>query len=99
MKIKPLADRILVERIEEEEVKKGGIILPDTAKEKPQQGKVIAVGPGRIDEKGNRIPMEVKKGDYILFRKYSGEEIKVEDKEYLIMREDDVLAIIEKKEE
>ncbi|MEO0098247.1 MAG: co-chaperone GroES [candidate division WOR-3 bacterium] len=99
MKIKPLADRILVERIEEEEVKKGGIILPDTAKEKPQQGKVIAVGPGRIDEKGNRIPMEVKKGDYILFGKYSGQEIKVEDKEYLIMREDDVLAIIEKKEE
>jgi|UniRef100_A0A7C3UXB2 chaperonin GroES len=99
MKVKPLADRILVERIEEEETKKGGIILPDTAKEKPQQGKVIAVGPGRIDEKGNRIPMEVKKGDYILFGKYSGQEIKIEDKEYLIMREDDVLAIIEKKEE
>ncbi len=96
MKIKPLADRILVERIEEEETKKGGIILPDTAKEKPQQGKVIAVGPGRVDEKGNRIPLEVKKGDYILFGKYSGQEVKMEDKEYLIMREDDVLAIIEK---
>lgn len=95
MKIKPLQDRILVERIEEE-VKKGGIIIPDTAKEKPQQGKVIAVGSGRIDEKGNRIPMEVKKGDYILFGKYSGNEIRLDDKEYLIMREDDVLAIIEK---
>ncbi len=99
MKVKPLSDRILVERIEEEETKKGGIILPDTAKEKPQQGKVIAVGPGRIDEKGNRISMEVKKGDYILFGKYSGQEIKIEDKEYLIMREDDVLAIIEKGKE
>ncbi|MEO0102742.1 MAG: co-chaperone GroES [candidate division WOR-3 bacterium] len=99
MKIKPLADRILVELVEEEEVKKGGIILPDTAKEKPQQGKVIAVGPGRIDDKGNRIPLEVKKGDYILFGKYSGQEIKMEDKEYLIMREDDVLAIIDKKKE
>lgn len=95
MKIKPLQDRILVERVEEE-VKKGGIIIPDTAKEKPQQGKVIAVGPGRIDDKGNRIPMEVKKGDYILFGKYSGNEIRIDDNEYLIMREDDVLAIIEK---
>ncbi len=95
MKIKPLQDRILVERVEEE-VKKGGIIIPDTAKEKPQRGKVIAVGPGRIDEKGNRIPMEVKKGDYILFGKYSGNEIRIDDNEYLIMREDDVLAIIEK---
>ncbi len=95
MKIKPLQDRILVERVEEE-VKKGGIIIPDTAKEKPQQGKVIAVGPGRLDDKGNRIPMEVKKGDYILFGKYSGNEIRIGDEEYLIMREDDVLAIIEK---
>ncbi|MEO0075454.1 MAG: co-chaperone GroES [candidate division WOR-3 bacterium] len=95
MKLKPLADRIVVERIEEE-VKKGGIIIPDTAKEKPQHGKVIAVGPGRIDDKGNRIPMEVKKGDFILFGKYSGNEIKIDDKEYLIMREDDVLAIVEK---
>ncbi len=95
MKIRPLHDRILVERVEEE-VKKGGIIIPDTAKEKPQQGKVIAVGPGRLDERGNRIPMEVKKGDYILFGKYAGNEVRIDDKEYLIMREDDVLGIIEK---
>lgn len=98
MKIRPLQDRILVERVEEE-AKKGGIIIPDTAKEKPQQGKVIAAGPGRIGEDGKRIPMEVKKGDYILFGKYTGTEINIEDKEYLIMREDDVLGIIERKEE
>ncbi|MCX7785435.1 MAG: co-chaperone GroES [candidate division WOR-3 bacterium] len=95
MKLKPLQDRVLVQRIEEE-VKKGGIIIPDTAKEKPQQGKVIAVGPGRLDEKGNRIPMEVKKGDIVLFGKYSGNEVKIDDNEYLIMREDDILAIVEK---
>ncbi|UCG92583.1 MAG: co-chaperone GroES [candidate division WOR-3 bacterium] len=95
MKIKPLHDHILVERIEEE-VRKGGIIIPDTAKEKPQQGKVIAVGDGRRDEKGNRIALDVKKGDRILFGKYAGNEIKVEDKEYLIIREDDILGIIEK---
>ena len=95
MKLKPLADRIVVERLEEE-VKKGGLIIPDTAKEKPQHGKIIAAGPGRYDDKGNRIPMEVKKGDTILFGKYSGNEIKVGDTEYLIMREDDVLAIVEK---
>jgi len=95
MKIRPLQDRILVERIEEE-VKKGGIIIPDSAKEKPQQGKVIAVGPGRIDDKGNRIPMEVKKGDTILFGKYSGNEIRIGEEEHLIMREDDILAVIEK---
>lgn len=95
MKLKPLADRIVVERIEEE-VKKGGIIIPDTAKEKPQHGKIIAAGPGRIDDKGNRIPMEVKKGDLILFGKYSGNEIKIDDTEYLIMREEDVLAIVDK---
>ncbi len=94
MKIKPLHDNILVERIERE-MKKGGIIIPDTAKEKPQQGKVIATGDGRRDEKGNRIPLEVKKDDIILFGKYSGNEIKLEEKEYLIMREDDVLGIIE----
>lgn len=94
MQIKPLHDNILVERIERE-MKKGGIIIPDTAKEKPQQGKVIATGDGRRDEKGNRIPLEVKKGDIILFGKYSGNEIKLEEKEYLIMREDDVLGIIE----
>ena len=95
MKIKPLHDHILVERIEEE-VKKGGIIIPDTAKEKPQQGKIIAVGDGRRDEKGNKIPLVVKKGDIILFGKYSGNEIKLVDKEYLIIREDDILGIVEK---
>ena len=95
MKIRPLQDRILVERIEEE-IKKGGIIIPDSAKEKPQQGKVIAAGPGKVDEKGNRIPMEVKKGDIILFGKYSGNEIRIGEDEHLIMREDDVLAVIEK---
>jgi len=95
MKIKPLHDHILVERIEEE-VKKGGIIIPDTAKEKPQQGKVIAVGDGRRDEKGNRIALDVKEGDRILFGKYAGNEIKIEEKEYLIIREDDVLGVIEK---
>ena len=97
MKIKPLHDHILVERIEEE-TKKGSIIIPDSAKEKPQQGKVIAAGDGRRDEKGNRIPMEVKKGDVILFGKYSGNEIKIDDTEYLIIREEDVLGIIEKGE-
>ncbi|RKX69176.1 co-chaperone GroES [candidate division WOR-3 bacterium] len=96
MKIRPLHDRILVERIEEEE-KKGGIIIPDTAKEKPQQGKVIAVGEGRIDEAGKRIPMDVKRGDIILFGKYAGTEVRIKDKEYLILREDDVLGIIEEK--
>jgi chaperonin GroES len=95
MKVRPLQDRILVERIEEE-IKKGGIIIPDSAKEKPQQGKVIAVGPGRVDDKGNRIAMEVKKGDTILFGKYSGNEIRIGEEEHLIMREDDVLAVIEK---
>jgi chaperonin GroES len=95
MKVRPLQDRILVERIEEE-VKKGGIIIPDSAKEKPQQGKVIAVGSGRVDDDGKRIPMDVKKGDIILFGKYSGSEIRVGEEEYLIMREEDVLAIVEK---
>lgn len=95
MKIKPLHDHILVERIEEV-VKKGGIIIPDTAKEKPQQGKIIAVGDGRRDEKGNKIPLIVKKGDIILFGKYSGNEIQLVDKEYLIIREDDILGIVEK---
>ena len=93
--MKPLGDRIVVERLEEE-TRKGSIIIPDTAKEKPQQGKVIAVGDGRFDETGKRIPMDIKKGDTILFGKYSGNEIKIDDKEYLIMREDDVLAIIDK---
>ncbi|TET44225.1 co-chaperone GroES [candidate division TA06 bacterium] len=94
MKIRPLADRVLVRRIEEKEVKKGGIIIPDTVKEKPQQGEVIAAGAGRIDDKGKRIAMEVKKGDKILFGKYAGSEVKMGDEEYIIMREDDILGII-----
>ncbi len=95
MKIRPLHDRVLVQRIEEEEKTKGGIIIPDTAREKPQQGKIIAVGPGRIDEKGNRVPMNVKEGDRILFGKYAGSEIEIDDEQYLIMREDDILGVIE----
>jgi len=95
MKIRPLHDRILVERIEEGEVKKGGIIIPDTAKEKPQEAKVIAVGNGKVTEDGKKIPLDVKAGDRILFGKYSGSEVKIEDKEYLILREEDVLAILE----
>ncbi len=95
VKVKPLADRVLVRRIEEEEVKVGGIIIPDTAKEKPQKGEVVAVGPGRVDDSGKRIPMEVKVGDRIIFSKYAGSEVKIEGEEYLIMREDDILAIIE----
>ena len=95
MKIRPLHDRILVERLEEKEVKKGGIIIPDTAKEKPQEGKVIAVGNGKVGDDGKRIPLDVKAGDKILFGKYSGSEVKVEDEEYLILREEDVLGIIE----
>ena len=87
MKIRPLADRVVIKRIEEEEVKKGGIIIPDTAKEKPQKGEVVAVGPGRLDEKGNRMPMEVKVGDKVLFSKYAGTEVKIGDEEYLVMRE------------
>ncbi|PYN49857.1 MAG: co-chaperone GroES [Candidatus Rokuibacteriota bacterium] len=95
MKIRPLHDRLLVERLEEKEVKKGGIIIPDTAKEKPQEGKVIAVGNGKVTDEGKKIPLDVKAGDKILFGKYSGSEVKIDDKEYLIMREDDVLAILE----
>jgi chaperonin GroES len=95
MKVRPLHDRILVERIEEGEVKKGGIIIPDTAKEKPQEGKVVAAGNGKVTEEGKRIPLDVKTGDRILFGKYSGSEVKIEDKEYLILREEDVLAILE----
>jgi chaperonin GroES len=94
-KIRPLQDRLLVKRLEEKEVKKGGIIIPDTAKEKPQEGQVIAVGPGRWGEDGKRIPMEVKAGDKILFGKYSGSEVKVADEEHLIMREEDVLGILQ----
>ena len=96
MKIRPLADRILIKRIvEKDEVKKGGIIIPDTAKEKPQEGKVIAAGNGKVTDEGKKIPLDVKAGDKILFGKYSGSEVKLDDKEYLIMREEDVLAILE----
>ncbi len=95
MNLKPLGDRIIVKVLEVEEKTKGGIVLPDTAKEKPQQGKVIAVGTGRILDSGQTLPLQVKKGDKILFGKYSGDEVKVEVEDYLIMRESDVLAIIE----
>jgi len=95
MKIRPLHDRILVKRIEEEAKSKGGIIIPDTAKEKPQEGKVIAVGKGKLDDDGKLRPLEVRKGDRILFGKYSGSEIKLEGEEHLIIREDDVLAVLE----
>ncbi len=96
VKIKPLADRVVVKRLEEDEAKTpGGIIIPDTAKEKPQKGVVVAVGPGRLDEKGNRIPMEVKVGDKVIFAKYAGSEVKIGGEEYLIMREDDILAVVE----
>ena len=95
MKLRPLQDRILVQRLEEEEKTKGGIIIPDTAKEKPAEGKIVAVGKGKLDESGKRIAPEVKKGDRILFGKYSGTEVKIEGEEYLIMREEDVLGIIE----
>ena len=94
MNVKPLADRILVKRVDEAESKKGGIIIPDTAKEKPQEGEVVAVGPGRQTEEGKRITMDVKKGDKILIGKYSGTEVKIEGDEYVILREDDVLAIV-----
>ena len=95
MKLRPLQDRILVQRVKEEEKTKGGIIIPDTAKEKPAEGKIVSVGKGKLDENGKRIAPEVKKGDRILFGKYSGTEVKVEGEEYLIMREEDVLGIIE----
>ena len=88
-------DRILVKRLEEQETKRGGIIIPDTAKEKPQEGKVIAAGNGKVGEDGKRIPLDVKAGDKILFGKYSGSEVKIDEKEYLILREEDVLAILE----
>ena len=96
MKVKPLDDRVLVLRIEEEEKTSGGIVIPDTAKEKPMEGKVIAVGPGKVDDKGKRTPMELKKNDRVLFGKYAGNEIKIDGVEHLIMREDDILAIVEK---
>jgi chaperonin GroES len=94
-KIRPLGDRILVKRIQEEEKTKGGIIIPDTAKEKPQEGKVVAVGKGKKNDEGTLIPLEVKAGDRILFGKYSGSEIKLEGEEHLILREDDILGVLE----
>ncbi len=96
MNIRPLQDRILVKRIEEEEQTEGGIIIPDTAKEKPIEGKVIAVGKGKVSEDGKIVPLDVKKGDRILFGKYAGTEVKIEGEEHLIMREEDVLGVIEK---
>ena len=96
MKIRPLSDRVLVVRIDEKVKTTGGIIIPDTAKEKPQEGKIAAVGPGKWDENGKRIPLEAKKGDHVLFGKYAGDEIKIDGVEHLIMREDDILGIIEK---
>ena len=97
MKVRPLHDRIIVQRIDEGEQKVGGIIIPDTAKEKPQQGKVFAVGDGKFKDDGKRQPLDVKKGDTLLFGKYSGQEIKIDGEEYLIMREDEVLAVMDSK--
>lgn len=95
MKVRPLQDRILVRPLEEEEVKQGGIIIPDTAKEKPQEGKVVAVGSGRVLKDGDKQPLEIKKGEKVLYAKYAGTEVKMDGEELLIMREDDVLAIVE----
>ena len=95
MKMRPLHDRILVERVEEQEQRVGGIIIPDTAKEKPQQGRVVAVGRGRRTDKGEIVPLDVKEGDTVLFGKYAGSEIKIDGHEYLIVREDEVLGIVE----
>ena len=95
MKIKPLNDRVLVLREDEEQESAGGILIPDTAKEKPQRGKVVAVGAGKIDNEGKRIPLEVKAGDRILFGKYAGTEIKIDNVEHVFMREDDILSILE----
>ena len=94
MNIRPLADRVVVKPVEAEEKKQGSIIIPDTVKEKPQQGKVVAVGPGRISDTGDKVPMEVKEGDVILYGKYSGTEVSIEDEDYLIMRESDILAVL-----
>ena len=99
MKMRPLRDRILVERIEEAEQRVGGIIIPDTAKEKPQSGRVIAVGKGRINDKGQVFPLDVKEGETVLFGKYAGSEIKIDGREYLILRKDDVLGVLEGKPE
>ena len=97
MKVRPLHDRIMVERLEEQEVRRGGIIIPDTAKEKPQEGKVVAVGTGKVGDDGKKIPLDVKTGNKILFGKYSGSEVKIDDKEYLIMREEEVLGVLSTK--
>jgi len=94
MQVKPLADRVIVKPVEEQEVKKGGIIIPDTAKEKPMEGEVIEVGPGRTTEEGKKVTLEVKKGDRVLYGKYSGTEVSIEGSEFLIMRESDIFAII-----
>lgn len=94
MKVQPLADRILVKRLDAVEEKRGGIIIPDTAKEKPQQGEVVAVGPGRLGEDGKRVPLEVQKGSRVLLGKYAGTEVKIDGQEYVILREDDILGII-----
>jgi chaperonin GroES len=96
MKIRPLQDRVIVERVEEEQKTKGGIIIPDTAKEKPMEGKIKAVGKGKVGENGKQIKLDVKAGDRVLFSKYAGTEIKIDGVEYLIMREDDILGVIEK---
>ena len=95
MKVKPLNDRVLVQRIEEMTMTKGGIYIPDTAKEKPIEGRVMAVGPGKMSDTGNRMALHVKEGDRVLFSKYAGSEIKIEGEEYLMMREEDILAIVE----
>ena len=94
MKIRPLNDRVLVIRVEEEKKTAGGIIIPDTAKEKPQLGKIMAAGPGKLDDNGKRVPLEVKKGDQILFSKYAGTEMKIDGVEHIFMREDDILAVM-----
>ena len=93
--IKPLNDRILVARLEEEQKSVGGIIIPDTAKEKPQEGKVVEAGPGKMDDSGKRIPIQVKKGDRVLFSKYAGNDVKIDGKEYIFMREDDILGVLD----
>ncbi len=95
MKLKPLNDRVIVTRVKEEQKTAGGIIIPDTAKEKPQEGKIVAVGPGKQDDKGKRIPLEVKEGDRILFSKYAGTEIKIEGVEHIFMKEDDILGVLD----
>lgn len=95
MKIRPLNDRVLVKRLEEEEMTKGGIIIPDSAKEKPAEGEVVAVGPGRLNDKGARVPVELKAGNRVLFSKYGGTDVKLDGESYLIMREDDILGVIE----